>query len=291
MSLNSFIPTIWSNELLVSLKKALIAGQPNVANRNYEGTLRAYGDTVKINAIGPVTIGNYTKNTQISDPEVLDDAQTTLTITEQKYFNFFIDDIDRAQQFPKTIMAQAMQEAAYGLANVADQFLLGLLAANSVAGNTIGTTASPKTVAASTDVYDYLVDLKVMLDIANVPTMGRWAIVPPWVIGEMLKDARFNSSLESVGPNVLLNGAVGRAAGFDILTSNNLTKEGTGAVGEYYHIHTGTSMALSFAEQISEVEAYRPEKQFANAVKGLHVYGGKVVRPEALANLIVDRPA
>ena len=130
MSLDSFIPTIWSNELLVSLTKALIFGQPNVANRDYEGEIRAAGDTVKINAIGPVTIGNYTKNTNISDPEELNDAQTTLEITQQKYFNFQVDDIDRAQQTPQ-VMAQAMQESAYGLRNEADTFLAGLLAAAS----------------------------------------------------------------------------------------------------------------------------------------------------------------
>lgn len=289
MSLESFIPTIWSNELLVSLKKSLIFGQPGVANRDYEGDIRQAGDTVKINAIGPVTIGDYTKNTNISDPEELDDAQTILEITEQKYFNFQVDDIDRAQQTPK-VMSQAMQEAAYGLRHQADTFLAGLLAGASVAGNTIGTTGSPESISASTDAYDHLVDLKVMLDMANVPDVGRWAIVPPWFIGEMLKDSRFNSSLEQVGPGVLLNGQVGRAAGFDILTSNNLVHEGDGSSANYYHIHTGTSMALSFAEQINQVEAYRPEKRFANAVKGLHVYGGKVIRPEALATLIVDRP-
>lgn len=290
MSLDSFIPTLWSNELLVSLKKSLIFGQPGVANRDYEGEIRAHGDTVKINAIGPVTIGNYTKNADISSPEELEDAQTVLEITEQKYFNFQVDDIDRVQQTPQ-VMSQAMRESAYGLRNVADTFLATLLANASTTSNTIGTTSSPESLSNAEDAYEHLVDLKVMLDMANVPDTGRWAIIPPWFLGAMLKDDRFNSSLESVGPGALLNGLVGRAAGFDIMTSNNLVHEDDGSSGKYYYIHTGTSMALSFAEQIVQVEAYRPEKRFADAVKGLHVYGGKVVRPEALASLIIDRPS
>lgn len=290
MALNSFIPTVWSNELLVSLKKAHVFGQPGVANREYEGEIRGGGDTVKINAIGAVTIGDYTKNTNISDPEELTDAQTALTITESKYFNFQVDDIDRVQGNP-AVMAQAMQEAAYGLRNVADRFLAQKLADSAVSDNLVGSTSSPESIATATDAYDLLVELKVRLDMANVPDMGRWVIVPPFYIGQMLKDSRFNSSLESVGPAALLNGMVGRAAGFDILTSNNCIYEGTGAVNEYYYVHAGTSLGLSFAEQIVEVEAYRPEKRFADAVKGLHVYGAKVVRPEAIATLVVDRPS
>jgi N4-gp56 family major capsid protein len=289
MALDRFIPTLWSNELLVSLKKAHIFGQPNVANRDYEGELRQAGDTVKINAIGPVTIGNYVKNTNIDDPEELNDAQTTLQITEQKYFNFQVDDIDQVQQKPK-VMGQAMQEAAYGLRNTADLFLASKLVEGLASGNTIGTTGAPETISTATDAYEMLVDMKVRLDMANVPDVGRWAVVPPFYIGQMLKDNRFVANIESVSREGLLNGSVGRAAGFEILTSNNIPFEGTGAVGEYYYVLAGTSMAFSFAEQIVEVEAYRPEKRFADAVKGLHVYGGKVIRPEALVGAIVDRP-
>lgn len=290
MALDRFIPTLWSNELLVSLKKAHIFGQPGVANRDYEGELRQAGDTVKINAIGPVSIGNYVKNTNISDPEELNDAQTTLEITEQKYFNFQVDDIDQVQQKPK-VMGQAMQEAAYGLRNTADSFLAAALVAGLSSGNTIGTTGAPEAVSTATDAYELLVEMKVRLDMNNVPDSGRWAIVPPFFIGQMLKDNRFVSNIESVSREGLLNGSVGRAAGFDILTTNNTVYENTGAVGDYYYAFGGTSMALSFAEQIVQVEAYRPEKRFADAVKGLHVYGGKVIRPEALVGLIVDRPS
>lgn len=82
-----------------------------------------------------------------------------------------------------------------------------------------------------------------------------------------------------------VNGRAGRAAGFDILVSNNVSFL-TGPTE--FKVVAGTSLATTYAEQISKVEAYRPERRFADAVKGLHLYGAKVVRPEALALLVAD---
>src|SRR3982750_1849031 len=93
-----FIPTVWAARLLVALEKALIYGQTNVSNRDYEGEIQAAGNTVKIGAIGDVTIGDYTKDTDIADPEVLTDDDQSLLIDQQKYFHFYVDSVDRAQQ-------------------------------------------------------------------------------------------------------------------------------------------------------------------------------------------------
>ncbi|MGC4378263.1 phage capsid protein [Fictibacillus sp. Mic-4] len=284
MSLQSFIPTIWSARLLQALQKSLVYGQPTIINRDYEGGIRNAGDTVKINTVGDVTIGDYTKNTNMSDPETLTDATRTLQITQSKYFNFQVDDIDKAQQNPK-VMGQAMQNAAYALRNAADQFI----ASHYVdALHKIGDDTTPVQ-PAKTDAYEYLVDLSVKLDEANVPEEGRFVIVPPWYEGLMLKDDRFVKAGNLPSDARLLNGQIGRAAGFDVLKSNNVPKV-TGA-NENFKIIAGHNIAWSYAEQINQVEAYRPEKRFADALKGLHLYGAKVVRPEALAVLSAKRPA
>jgi len=282
-ALSNFIPTIWSAQLLVSLKKSLVYGQEGVVNRNYQGEISAYGDTVKINSIGAVTIGDYTKNTNIEDPETLTDATRTLQITESKYFNFQVDDIDQAQQNPK-VMQQAMQEAAYALRNTADQFIASHYT-DADPANTIGDDTTPAALADERAAYELLVDLSVKLDEANVPEDGRWVIVPAWFHGLMLKDDRFTKNGTTAGVTTLMNGQVGAAAGFNILKSNNVPN----TAGAKYKIMAGTSMAISYAEQINQVEAYRPEKRFADAVKGLHLYGAKTVRPEALAVATVDR--
>jgi hypothetical protein len=281
MAINNFIPEIWSNELLVNLRKSLVAGQAGVINRDYEGTIRNVGDTVHINSIGEVTIDDYVKNTDMDGPETLTDATRALEITEAKYFNFQVDDIDRVQQTPK-VMAGAMAEAAYGLADVADQFILGLYE-DADAGNVMSET-SP----AADDAYEVLVDLGTLLSESNIPKTGRWAIVPPWFHGLLLKDDRFVGA--GTSSDVLINGLIGRAAGMTILESNNCPSGGSGDAGLFY-IVSGHPMAWSYAEQISSVEGYRPQARFADAVKGLHLYGAKVVRPTALAVAPVNRPA
>lgn len=122
MSLENFIPEVWSARLLVNLYNTLVYGNPALINTDYEGEIRSQGDTVRIGSIGTVTVGDYSKNTDITAPQTLSDAQSTLTITQQKYFNFQIDDVDKAQQNPK-VMGDAMREAAYALANTADKFI------------------------------------------------------------------------------------------------------------------------------------------------------------------------
>ena len=92
-----FIPTVWAARLLVALEKSLVYGQTNVCNRDYEGEIRASGNTVKIASIGDVTVDDYTKDTDIGDPETLTDAEQSLLINQAKYFNFYVDSVDRAQ--------------------------------------------------------------------------------------------------------------------------------------------------------------------------------------------------
>lgn len=284
MALNSFIPEIWSARLLYNLNKTLVYGQQNVVNREYEGEIKAKGDTVRINSIGRVTVGDYAKNNDMAAPETLTDAQTTLVIDQAKYFNFQIDDIDKIQQYPK-VMDEAMQEAAYALANTADQFIAGHYV-DVAAGNTIGDDTTPEAPTAQT-AYELLVDLSVLLDENDIPPTGRWVIVPPWYEGLMLKDDRFVKSGVMPAEQRLLNAIVGQAAGFTVLKSNNVPN----TAGAKYKIVAGHPMAWSFAEQASQVEAYRPESRFADAVKGLHLYGAKVVRPNALAVLTANRPS
>lgn len=281
MSLNNFIPTIWSARLLMNLHKSLVYGQLGVINRDYEGEIQAAGDTVRITSIGPVTVGDYTKNTDMTPAQVLSDAQTTLRVDQQKFFNFQIDDIDAAQQQPK-VMNGAMMEAAYALANVADQYVAAHYT-DVPAANQIGSTVAPITLSA-TSAYEYLVDLSVRLDENSVPPDGRWVIVPPFYEGAMLKDNRFVAGYSPLQDQARLNAVVGTASGFLVLKSNNVPTE-SGSAGSVYKVLAGSNIAWTFADQISKVEAYRPQLRFADAVKGLHVYGMKTTRPTAVASL------
>jgi N4-gp56 family major capsid protein len=273
MALDNFIPEIWSARLLENLHKSLIFGQEGVVNRDYEGEIRAFGDTVRINSIGPISVGNYIKNTDIPAPDVLDGEQEVLAIDQAKYFNFLIDDIDKAQQNPK-VMDNAMAEAAYALADVADQYIASLY---TDAGSAIGDDTTPIVPTAET-AYETLVSASIRLDENNIPKAGRFVVVPPWFYGLLLTDDRFVKVGSAMSDQVLRNGQVGQAAGFTIYESNNIAN----TTGTLYKIVAGSPMAITFAEQINTIEAYRPEKRFADAVKGLYLYGAKVIRPEAL---------
>jgi len=283
MSLDNFIPEIWSARLLSNLNKALVFGQPGVVNRDYEGEITAAGDTVRINNIGRITVRDYTKNTDIVTPDNLTDAQSLLLIDQQKYFNFQVDDIDKVQQKPK-VMNEAMGEAAYALADQVDTYIAGLYT-DADAANLSGSAGSPKTdLATAGKAYEYLVDLSVLLDQSNVPNTGRWCVIPPWFEGWLLKDNRFVSFGTVANVDILRNGMIGRAAGFDILKSNNVSNNAT-----TWRIMAGSPISISMADQITETEAYRPEKRFGDAVKGLHVWGSKVIRTAALAVLYANK--
>ena len=273
MAITNFVPTIWSARLLEALKNEQIYTSPAVINRDYEGDIAAYGSTVKINSIGDVTVADYTKDTNIADPEGLSSEQTTLVIDQAKYFNFLIDDIDKAQQNPK-LMDSAMSQAAFNLATVADNFVAALYVN---AGLSIADDTTPFVPTAAT-AYNLFVDARTKLTENAVPMSGRYAIVPPWLVGMLLEDSRFVSAGTVATDTVLRTGYIGKAAGFDIYESNSVPN----TAGAKYKLQFGHPMAITFADQISEVEAYRPEKRFADACKGLHLYGAKVVRPKAL---------
>lgn len=282
MSLNNFIPTIWSARILAALEKSLVFGQSNVVNRDYEGEIQQAGDSVKINSIGDITIKDYVKNTDIDSPEELNDASTSLNITQSKYFNFAVDDVDKAQAKP-SVMEEAMKRAGFGLRDKADQFLASHYV-NVPVANMLGDDTTP-IVPTATTAYEKLVDLGILLDEANVPNEQRFCVVPPWFHGLLLKDDRFVKAGTNKTDEVLRNGMVGEAAGFVILKSNNTPN----TAGTKYKIIAGHPMAMSYAEQIVKVEGYRKEKGFNDGIKGLHVYGGKLVRPYAWAVLTANK--
>ncbi|MEP6945526.1 MAG: P22 coat protein - protein 5 domain protein [Acidobacteriota bacterium] len=282
MSLD-FIPTVWAARLLTALNDALIYGQVNVSNRDYEGEIREAGNTVKIASIGDVTVATYTRNEDIGDPEILTDDEQTLLIDQSKYFNFYVDSVDRAQQ-NVSVLDEAMRRSAWSLRDDADSYIAGMMAANVPAPNTIGSLAVPK-VPTKDDAYEYLVDLSVVLDEANTPAEGRFVVVPAWFHGLLLKDDRFVRSGTYRGDGRLSNGEVGDAAGFRILKSNKVPN----ATGSKFRIIAGHPMATAYVEQVLDLQTYQPEKRFGDAVKGLHVYGSKVVRPACLACLIADK--
>ena len=277
MAVTSFIPELWNARLLYALEKNHVA--TNLVNRNYEGEIKNAGDTVHINSLGAVSVRSYAQGTDLTY-DALSTTDQTLVIDQQKYFAFALDDVDAAQA-AGDIMDTAMGRAAYSLADVSDAFLLGKIAAGGSSDNYVGSSGSPVALTTS-NIYSNIVALRTKLDKANVPTQGRSLVVPPEAYALLLQDARF-TAVQGVAEGVITNGLVGRVAGFDIYMSNNVVK--TSAVTPVYSITAQVADATTYAEQIIKTEALRPEASFSDAVRGLHVYGAKVTRPEEIATL------
>ena len=277
MAVTSFIPELWNARLLYALEKNHVA--TNLVNRNYEGEIKNAGDTVHINTLGAVSVRTYAQGTDLSY-DALSTTDQTLEIDQQKYFAFSLDDVDKAQA-AGDIMDTAMGRAAYSLADVSDAFLLGKIAAGGSSSNYVGSSGSPVALTTS-NIYSSIVALRTALDKQNVPTQGRTLVVPPEAYALLLQDARF-TSVQGIADGVITNGLVGRVAGFDIYMSNNVVK--TSADTPVYSITAQIADATTYAEQIIKTEALRPEASFSDAVRGLHVYGAKVTRPEEIATL------
>ena len=281
MAVTTFIPELWSARLLYALEKSHVA--TNLVNRNYEGVISNQGDTVHINSIGAITVKDYTKNTDIAAPDALTTTEQNLVIDQCKYFNFQVDDVDKVQA-AGDLIDTAMGRAAYALADVSDAFLLKTIANGVASANKIGAKATLTALTAS-NVYENIVKMRTLLDKANVPTTGRTIVVPPEVYALLLLDDRFAKSGSDSGQNALLNGMVGRVAGFDVFMSNNCVSGADGGSGStaYFVITAQVASATTYAEQIIKTEGYRMESRFADGVKGLHVYGAKVTDGSQIA--------
>ncbi len=275
MAISTFIPELWSARLLDALEKVHVAG--SIVNRDYEGEIKQCGSTVHINSIGDITVSDYEKGMDIDDPEDLTTSDSTLEVENAKYFNFQIDDVDAAQA-AGDLMDKAMRRSAYALNDIADAYILETIATGADSGNIIG-SESPVTLTAD-NVYSYIVQLRLVLDKNNVPHDGRSIVLPPDVYALLLQDSRFTGS-GNMGEETSRSGFIGRIAGFDIYESNNCYTDG----GSYY-VTAQVPSACTYAEQILETTAYRPEKRFADAVKGLHVYGAKVTDSTSVAVLV-----
>ena len=279
MSVATFIPELWSARLLQGLEKSHVA--TNLVNRDYEGQIRNQGDKVNINTLSDVAIKTYTPNSDIASPDDLTTTKQQLEITEADYFNIQLDDVDRVQAAGE-LMDTAMRNVAYKMNDKTDSFILGKIASGVASGNIIGTTESPIQVTKN-NIYESIIEMRTKLDKANVPTSGRTIIIPPEIYALLLQDERFVKSDAVAGQNVLVNGLVGRVAGFDVFESNNVVYD---TDNKFWKVTAQVRTATTFAEQIVKTEAYRMEKRFSDAVKGLHVYGAKVTDGTQIAELI-----
>lgn len=265
MTISNFIPQIWSTKILRTLEDNLVGKR--ICTLSAEGDIKKFGDTVIFNGLADPTISSYT-GASISY-ENLQDASIVLQINQQDYFAFKIGDIEKAQAIVDAKGSQA-DRAAYKLQQAADTYIMGLH------GQAALTSSASVT---SVNVFSTIGAVQQSLAQVNVSDADMWMVIPPWVRLKLeLAGVRFqvNNGINGTGGMAWTD-----ALGFDIYVTNQVVNTGTVA-GPISKVMAGSYNSIAFASQILETEAMRLESTFDTGVRGLHVYGARVIQPNLL---------
>jgi hypothetical protein len=271
MAITNFIPELWSASMLEAWNATNVwAG---LTNREYEGIL-AKGNTVHITGVVPPTVKDYKAGVngeaRTTEADAISDTTIELVVDQEKSTDFFVDDIDRAQAAGS--LAAYTTAAGYAMAEDTDKFLANLC----VDG---GTTLSGDTPTTGDDAFDLVRDARKVLNKANVPSDGRILVCNAEFEGLLLGADSKLTSASAVGDNPsqgLRNATIGQLLGCSVVTSNHLPAVDSPQFAMF------SIRALAFVSQIDQVEAMRSQNKFADRLRALHVYGGKVIREEGI---------
>jgi hypothetical protein len=292
----NFIPEIWSGKLIENFYDATVLAA--ISNTDYEGEIKSYGDTVNIRTTPEITIRDYVKG-QTLTVENPDKPKIQLLINRGEYFACVEDDVDKVQS-DINLMDTWSKDASERMKIKIDQRVLtdllpdiaatnkGATAGEQSASFNLGTTGSPLTVtkdgaSSTTSVIDLIVDMGTVLDEANAPEGDRYLVIPAKMAGLIKKSELKDASLTGDGTSIVRNGRLGMVDRFTIYVSHNLNVS-----SNKYSIIAGHKMGFTFATQMTEMESIRAESTFGNIIRGLQVYGYKVVKPEAIAQAVIQ---
>lgn len=285
----NFIPEIWSGKLIENFYDATVLSA--ISNTNYEGEIRNMGDTVNIRTTPTITIKTYVKGQTLA-VENPDKEKLQLVIDKGEYFACVEDDVDKVQA-DINLMDTWSKDASERMKIKIDQRVLtdilpdisalnkGNTAGRITANIDLGSTGTPVAIT-KTNVLEYIVDMGTVLDEANAPESDRFIVIPAKMAG-MIKKSDFKSALVT-GDNVSImrNGQLGMIDRFTVYMSHNLNQS-----SGKFSIIAGHKMGFTFASQMTNMETIRSESTFGNVIRGLQVYGYKVVKPEALSQGVV----
>ena len=285
---NSFIPEVWSGKMVQKFYDATVLAA--IANTDYEGEIKDMGDTVHIRTVPTLTISAYSRGmtlaTQRPDSPIVD-----LVIDKGEYFNAECDDVS-AYQSDIGLLDMWAQDASEQMKIVVDGRVLNSIYADAAAANlgnaagrisqniALGATGSPVALTGA-NVIDYIVDMGTVLDEQNVPETGRWLVLPAWMCGLIKKSEIRNASISGGDQSLYRNGRLGEIDRFTLYSSNVLTATVDGP-NRCFRPLAGHKAACTFAAQMTKMETLRSTTSFADIIRGLKVYGFKVVNPVAM---------
>ena len=271
-----FKPELWSKLLTRDIMDYGV--MLDCVNRNWEGEIKNQGDTVHIQEIGAITVNTHSDDTAIKYQD-LDGESQTLVVDQAKNFGFKVSDIDKVQSNVE-LMQKYTNRAKKEIVNVKDAYLHSLGMAGVDSANQAGTIAITES-----NIYGLITDMFTILSRANAidqQGLGEdgkrpFLILPPEIVGVIRKSPEAKNAT-TLGDQVIRKGTILQYAGFDIKQSTNV-KNSSG-----YAILAGTTEAITYAEQITKVESIKDKDYFGDFVRGLYLYGAKVVEPKCLAS-------
>lgn len=296
----NFTPSIFSQKVQKFFRRASVV--EDITNTDYAGEIENFGDTVKIIKEPVITVADYARGTAVSTQDLADD-QLTLVVDQGSYFAFKIDDIEERQSHVN-FEALATSSGAYALKKSYDFNVLKHIFdnASTSAANT-GTDGSPLTgTTTSNTLADIISAAKAVLDANDVPEENRWLVAPPKFYQQLRKaDGKLmdQSVMADGSLSQIRNGLVTDRPlfGFNMYTTNSIVAGGTGATAsqtfsttsgatEFIFLY-GHMSAVATANHIAKTELIRDPDSFADIVRGLHVFGRKVLRTEAVFSGVV----
>lgn len=285
----TFIPEIWSSKLIEKFYDATVLAA--ISNTNYEGEIKGQGDKVKIRTIPSLEINDY-KSGQTLVNQRPESSNVELLIDQGKYWSAIVDDVQVVQS-DIGLMNMWASDASEQMKIAIDRSVLGSIAPDIAAANkgatagkisgsySLGVTGTPIQLTKAT-ILEYIVDLGSVLDEQNVPEAGRFLLLPFWAVNLLKKSDLKDASLTGDSTSVMRNGRIGMIDRFTAYTSNNLPRVTDGA-NQCYDILAGHKNGLTFASQLVKTETLRAESTFGNIMRGLQVFGHKVIDGSMLA--------
>jgi hypothetical protein len=288
-----FIPEIYSKKVQIALRKAAVAEA--ICNTDYMGEISNFGDTVNIIKEPQIAVADYTRGLTVTSTN-LTDQELVLTIDQAKSFSFKLDDLERRFSHVN-FQAVASDNAAYALRDAMDSNILAAVSAGATVTTGMGTTGTPIDIGFTGSKVDPLNQMALAakeLDEANAPEEGRWFVAAPEWYNALSNSASKLLSVDfNAGQGSIRNGLVasGLLRGFQMYKSNNLptndlsgaTPAGSATAPEALFGHIS---ATSAASAMNKVETIRDTDTFSDIVRGLMVWGRKVLRPEIVGKII-----
>jgi len=265
----NFIPEVFSKLLQAKFYKKSIL--PAISNTDYEGEISGQGEKVTIRTVPAVTINNYAGTITTQE---LTTAKVEMLIDKAKYYSFKIDDV-LAAQADINMLEGASSDASEGMRIAVETDVL----AASVTG---ATTIGSQTTITAANILANILGIATSLDTLNIPEEGRFIVLNPAQISLLKQSELRQAYLTGDSTSPLRNGKVGMVDRFNVYQSNMLYKPASGSDAGYTHVLAGHPKGMSFASQFTNTETVRMESTFGDQVRGLKVFGSKVVTPDAL---------